>query len=149
MIDKVLRFLRGSGFRWIGVGVGFLALGLTISFVLIDFCGLPVTVGTLVSLLLGALARFFVIDAWVFRPMPGHPTVWKRFWRYQAAHAAAYAGGWAIINGVVWLGINYLIATLIATAITTSLSMLSHFQWVWKPALPPAAPVSVPADPAA
>jgi len=128
----LLGAFRNPKVRWIIVGVAFLGLGLSISYLMVSILLLPVAVGTLVSALVGAILRFFVLDAWVFPKLKNQGLLWRRFWKYQVTHATAYAGGWALINGLVLFGINYLVATLIATGVTTGFSMLSHFQWVWK-----------------
>jgi len=130
VMKMLAELYKRPAIRWWIVGILFLFAGLSISYVLIDIFHFPVPVGTLLSLLLGAILRFFAIDCWVFKETEG--SVWHRFVKYQLTHAMSYALGWAMINGIVLLGLNYLIATVLATVITTLLTMFSHFRWVWK-----------------
>jgi putative flippase GtrA len=127
----LLKVLRRQDFRWWLIGMTFLGMGLGATYLFVDVLGLPVIWGTLFSLLLGAIFRFFAIDKWVFQKKPEGTTL--RFIKYQISHAASYAVGWGLINLFVMVGIHYLLASILATAVTTLVTMASHFQWVWKP----------------
>ena len=127
----LLKVLRRQDFRWWLIGVAFLGMGLGATYLFVDVLGLPVIWGTLFSLLLGAIFRFFAIDKWVFQKNSEGATL--RFIKYQISHAASYAVGWGLINLFVMVGIHYLLATILATAVTTLVTMASHFQWVWRP----------------
>ena len=127
----LLKVLRRQDFRWWLIGMTFLGMGLGATYLFVDVLGLPVIWGTLFSLLLGAIFRFFAIDKWVFQKKPEGTTL--RFIKYQISHAASYAVGWGLINLFVMVGIHYLLATILATAVTTLVTMASHFQWVWRP----------------
>ena len=127
----LLKVLRREDIRWWLIGMAFLGMGLGATYLFVDVLGLPVVWGTLFSLLLGAIFRFFAIDKWVFQKKSDGTTL--RFIKYQISHAASYAVGWVLINLFVIVGIHYLQATILATAVTTLVTMASHFQWVWKP----------------
>ena len=127
----LLKVLRRQDIRWWLIGMAFLGMGLGATYLFVDVLGLPVVWGTLFSLLLGAIFRFFAIDKWVFQKKSDGTTL--RFMKYQISHAASYAVGWVLINLFVIVGIHYLQATILATAVTTLVTMASHFQWVWKP----------------
>ena len=125
-----IKIVSRRDFRWWIIGLAFLAMGLGATYLFVAVLGLPVIWGTLFSLLLGAFFRFFAIDKWVFRKESNG--TWLRFFKYQISHAVSYAVGWGLINLFVWFGIHYLLATILATGVTTLLTMASHFQWVWK-----------------
>ena len=127
----LLKVLRRQDIRWWLIGMAFLGMGLGATYLFVDVLGLPVVWGTLFSLLLGAIFRFFAIDKWVFQKKSDGTTL--RFIKYQISHAASYAVGWVLINLFVIVGIHYLQATILATAVTTLVTMASHLQWVWKP----------------
>ena len=127
----LLKVLRRQDIRWWFIGMAFLGMGLGATYLFVDVLGLPVVWGTLFSLLLGAIFRFFAIDKWVFQKKSEGATL--RFIKYQISHAASYAVGWGLINLFVMVGIHYLLATILATAVTTLVTMASHFQWVWRP----------------
>lgn len=128
---ELLNVLRRPDFRWWLIGSAFLGMGLGATYLFVDVLDLPVIWGTLFSLLLGAFFRFFAIDKWVFQKEADG--TWLRFVKYQISHAVSYAVGWGLINFFVWFGIHYLLATILATGVTTLLTMASHFQWVWRP----------------
>jgi putative flippase GtrA len=63
----LLKVLRRPDFRWWIIGLAFLGMGLGATYLFVDVLGFPVIWGTLFSLLLGAIFRFFAIDKWVFQ----------------------------------------------------------------------------------
>ena len=129
--SDLIKVVSRRDFRWWIIGLAFLGMGLGATYCFVAVLGLPVIWGTLFSLLLGAIFRFFAIDKWVFEKESDG--IRLRFIKYQISHAASYAVGWGLINLFVMVGIHYLLATILATGVTTLVTMASHFQWIWKP----------------
>jgi putative flippase GtrA len=76
------------------------------------------------------IARFFVNDRWVFGYI--FPT-WQRLWQYHIANVGSF---------VIWFcasllsryafSIDTVIAGLIGTVFSVSLSMVTNFLWIWR-----------------
>jgi len=115
--------------RWLFAGLVFMGLNTIFLKVLVGVLELRPIVGTLLAGELSTLLRYFVNDHWVF----GHkrPT-WRRLWQYHLANAGALALWWLATNAIILLGVNYLLAGILAIAFSTGFSMASNFYWIWR-----------------
>ncbi|MBI4495268.1 MAG: GtrA family protein [Chloroflexi bacterium] len=115
--------------RWWIVGLVSLGGDLGAIYLAHERLGLPLPVAALVAAEAIQLLRFLANDRWVF----GHrrPT-WTRLWQYHVACASGAALHWVVLNSLAWLGLYYLLATVAATGVTVSWSMLTNFGWVWR-----------------
>jgi putative flippase GtrA len=115
--------------RWLFAGLVFMGLNTLFLKALIGWLGLRPMVGTLCAGELATLLRYLVNDRWVF----GHQKLsWLRLWQYHLANAGALALWWIGTNIFISMGINYLIAGILAIAFSTGFSMASNFYWIWR-----------------
>lgn len=115
--------------RWFLVAGLFTALGLGLLKVFVDVWHWPYALSTLVQSETCNLLRFFVNDRWVFGRR--RPT-WTRLWQYHVANALGFIVWWGGANGLKALGMNYLLASLLAMLGSVGVSLLSNFGWVWR-----------------
>jgi putative flippase GtrA len=121
--------------RWWAVGLVFTVAGTGAMYVAKDVVHLPLFAATLISSELLMLVRFVVNDRWVFGN--ARPT-WRRLWQFHVASAGGAAVWLIVANGLPRFGVHYLIASLIGTACSVCLSMVSNFLWVWREGKAPA-----------
>lgn len=124
------RFWQNSVVRWWIVGIAAMVLNI----VLLDWFegswGMGLTVAALLSAELITIARYGVLDLWVFR---NSGLSWKRCWEY---HLANFSGFFLWTFIVVALGTklhwDHKIAAIAATMVTVSWSMFTNFLWIWR-----------------
>ena len=122
--------LANSVVRWWIVGLFFTFVNIPLLYLFVDIVKLPLWAATLLASELVTLVRFFVNDYWVF----GYPApTWKRLWQYHVANASSFGIWWLGANIIPKFGINYLIASVLATGISVGWSMITNFLWIWKP----------------
>jgi putative flippase GtrA len=115
--------------RWLFAGLVFMGLNTVFLKVLIGWLGLGPMIGTLCAGELSTLLRYVINDRWVF----GHRQLsWRRLGQYHVASAGALALWWVATNVLISMGINYLIAGILAIAFSTGFSMASNFYWIWR-----------------
>lgn len=124
--------------RWFAVATVFTAFGLGLLKLFVDGLHWPYAVSTFVQSETCNLLRFFVNDRWVFRKE--RPS-WKRLWQYHVANALGFAVWWGGANGLKALGMNYLLASVVAMAGSVGVSLLTNFGWIWRKRRHAAAPV--------
>lgn len=123
------RFLAKPMVRWWIVGLFFTGFNIPALYVLHEVLGLRVAIATLITAELTTILRFFLNDRWVF----GHPRpTWQRLWQYHLSNAGSFVIWWLAINAIEAAGIHYLIASLLATAISVGWSMATNFLWIWR-----------------
>lgn len=115
--------------RWFLVAGLFTAAGLALLKWLVDGLHWPYAWATLVQSETCNLLRFFVNDRWVFgRRKP----TWKRLVQYHVANAMGFAVWWAGANALKAVGVNYLLASVIAMLGSFGVSWLTNFRWIWR-----------------
>lgn len=122
--------------RWVVVGGLFAALGLALLKLFFTALHWPYWLGSAVQAELCTILRFLVNDRWVF----GHPRpTWRRLAQYHMANAGGFAVWWTIANFLQRNGVNYLLASVLAAACSSGVSLVSDFLWVWRkrPAVSP------------
>jgi Predicted membrane protein len=120
---------RDDRVRWFAVATVFTTFGLGLLKLFVDVLHWPYAIATLVQSETCNLLRFFVNDRWVFGKR--RPT-WKRLVQYHVANAMGFAVWWAGANGLKALGVNYLLASVIAMAGSFGVSWLTNFKWIWR-----------------
>lgn len=123
-------FFSNSVVRWWIVGLFFTFVNIPLLYLFVDLWKMQLWAATFLTSELITLVRFVVNDYWVF----GHPyPTWKRLWQYHVANASSFLIWWAAANALPKFGINYLIASVLATGISVGWSMITNFLWIWKP----------------
>jgi putative flippase GtrA len=115
--------------RWWIVGVSFIAVNMAFLYVFVEIAGLPVALATVLAAEAGTLLRFLVNDRWVFKRT--RPT-WARLWQYHVANAASLCIWWLATNAFAYLGVHYMLASVLAMACSVVLSMITNFFWIWR-----------------
>ncbi|MGH8129229.1 MAG: GtrA family protein [Steroidobacteraceae bacterium] len=136
MTDHIpfLESLRRSLFtaamlRWWIVGVSFVAVNVGFLYLFVDLLRWPIVLATFVAAEAGTLLRFLANDRWVFGRR--RPT-WGRLWQYHVANAASLGIWWSATNVFAFLGVHYLLASILAMACSVLLSMVTNFLWIWR-----------------
>jgi putative flippase GtrA len=73
--------------------------------------------------------RFALNEYWVFGSLG---LSWKRLWKFHAANGGAFVVWWVTANFLSTKGVNYLLAAILAVGMSTGLSFVSNFFWIWK-----------------
>jgi putative flippase GtrA len=115
--------------RWIAIGVVFAAVGIGLIEVMVGMLAWPFALATLLSSELCTLLRFVAVNHWVF---PHHHLTWRRLWRYHVVNALGFAIWWGAANLLKFLGVQYLLASALATFASVGFSMVSNFYWIWR-----------------
>lgn len=115
--------------RWFLVAGLFTAIGLVLLKAFVDGLHWLYAWATLVQSETCNLLRFFVNDRWVFRRRK--PT-WKRLAQYHVANAMGFAVWWAGANALKAMGVNYLLASVLAMLGSFGVSWLTNFRWIWR-----------------
>lgn len=116
-------------FRWLVVGVLFELPDLLLIKVTVGVLGWPYAVGTFCSGWLCTVGRFLVLDRCVF----GHARPsFTRLGQYHVANAFGFAIWWSSANALEFLGLHYLVASLVATAVSAGFNLAASFRWVWR-----------------
>ena len=115
--------------RWFAVGVVFLAWSTGVLYLLTGIRHWPVPVSSLVTAEVGTILRFLVNDRWVFE---NHRPTLGRFWKYHVANAGGFAIWWSVCNALPPFGVNYLIASVLATCCSVGFSIVTNFFWIWR-----------------
>jgi putative flippase GtrA len=131
---KIKQIVSPKVIRWLAVGVFFAGFGLGLIKLMAGVLAWPYGVATLCSGEIGTVFRFLAVDRWVF----GHPRpTWRRLWQYHVANALGFGIWWTAANVLKSVGVNYLVASVLAMFFSVGFSMLSNFRWIWrKPAVP-------------
>jgi putative flippase GtrA len=132
-MKRLAQFITPQVFRWLTVGVVFAAIGLGLLKLMAGVLGWPYVLATLFSGEIGTVLRFLVVDRWVFR----HPRpTFRRLWQYHVANALGFGIWWGMANFFEAIGIQYLVAAMLAMFFSVGVNMLSNFWWIWrKPAV--------------
>jgi len=114
--------------RWWIVGIAFLGVNIALLYLLVDLLGLGVLVSTLIAGEIGLALRFVVNDRWVFQQSR---ITLQRLWQYHVASAGGFAIWWVSTNAIVFFGVHYVIASIVGTACSIVISIVTNFFWIW------------------
>jgi dolichol-phosphate mannosyltransferase len=115
--------------RWLGAGLLSMAASSAFLYAFVDLLGFPVPVATLFTAEACTLLRFLVNHYWVFGQRS--PT-WKHCLQYHVATAGAFVTWWTVSNVLVFLGVHYILAGLLAVPFSAIVNLLGSFLWVWR-----------------
>jgi putative flippase GtrA len=115
--------------RWFAAGLAFMALNTVLLYGLVGKLKVPVVVATLLAAEACTLLRFAVNHYWVFGNR--NPT-WAHCVQYHIANAGAFVVWWVAANALTVLGMHYLVASIVAVACSTLVSLMTNFHWIWR-----------------
>ncbi len=128
-MQRLKRFLTPQFFGWLAIGVVCAGLGLGLLKVMVGILGWPYALATLAVTEICTVVNFLAVDRWVF----GHARpAWKRVGQYHVANAAGFLIGWGASNALHWIGVHYLLASLLGTFLSSGFGLLTNFLWVWR-----------------
>jgi len=130
------RWLAKPQVRWFAAGVAFMGVTSMFLFVLVDMIGMSVLVGTLLTLEICTVLRFFVNEWWVFGSRHFN---WRRLGQYHVANAGASLVWWFATNVLSHFGVHHILAAILAVGFSTGFSFASNFLWIWRAKRPPSA----------
>lgn len=115
--------------RWFTLGVAATALNLALLYILVSGLDVSFRVAPVISAEVGIVLRYLGNDRWVF----GHarPT-WRRFWQFHVAVAGGFVVWWATSNLLVFVGVHYMLAALLAIGGSLGLNLITNFNWIWR-----------------
>lgn len=114
--------------RWLAAGVSFMAVSSAFLYAFVDVLGLIVPIATLLTAEVCTLLRFLVNHYWVFGQR--NPT-WRQCVEYHLATAAGFVTWWVATNVLVFLGVQYILASLLAVPFSAVVNLATNFLWVW------------------
>jgi putative flippase GtrA len=118
-----------SMIRWFVAGLLFMGINTLVLYLLVRWLVLTVALSTLISAEICTLLRFELNERWVFGL---RKQSWVRLWQYHVANGGAFVVWWLATNALTRAGVNYLVASIAAVALSTGLSLASNFLWVWR-----------------
>lgn len=126
---KLRKLVTPAVLRWLAVGFFFAAVGIGLIKLMAGILGWPYFAATLCAGEIGTILRFFAVDRWVF----GHrrPT-WKRLGQYHVANALGFGVWWGAANVLQAIGVQYLLASILAMGFSVGFNLLSNFLWIWR-----------------
>lgn len=121
--------LASPAVRWMIVGAAATALNFGLLYLFVDVIGIPFIIAPIFSAEIGIVLRFLANDRWVF----GHTRPsWRRLGEYHLAIAGGFAIWWLTSNALVFLGVHYLLASLLAIAASIGINAATNFGWIWR-----------------
>ncbi len=139
------RPLAASIARWFAAGLLFMGVNTALLYALVQHLGLNVPLATLLCAEICTLLRYVLNDVWVFR---SGKLTWLKLWQYHVANGTAFLVWWIAANVLNRLGINYLLASVLAVGFSTTISLSSNYLWIWRRAHFGRAPAEAPNPPA-
>jgi putative flippase GtrA len=128
-LPKIRVRTRKSLIRWFVAGLLFMGVNTLVLYFLVRWLSVTVMLATLVSAEICTLLRFVLNERWVFGLQKQS---WTRLGQYHVANGGAFIVWWLGTNALTHFGVNYLLASIVAVALSTGLSFTSNFYWVWR-----------------
>lgn len=128
-MQRLKQILTPQVLRWFAVGVVFAAAGLALIKLMAGILSWPYALATFLSGEICTILRFLVVDRWVFGH--GRPTL-TRLGQYHVANALGFAIWWSAANALKYVGVHYLVASVLAMFFSVGFSMASNFLWIWR-----------------
>lgn len=115
--------------RWLILGAAATGVNFGALYVLVDLLKVPFFLAPIFSAEIIIVLRFLANDRWVF----GHPRPsWRRLGEYHMAVAGGFVVWWGISNLLVYFGVHYLLASLLAIGGSLTVNFASNFYWIWR-----------------
>lgn len=115
--------------KWLIVGLGFLFISTGFLYLFVDLWRIPILWATFLSAESSTLLRFFVNSFWVFGVKK--PS-FRECLQYHLANAGAFFIWWSATNVLIYFGVHYLLAGILAVGSSTLLSLYTNFFWIWR-----------------
>ena len=115
--------------KWLFAGLAFMGINACILYILVDLGALSVPWATLISAEVCTILRFFVNHYWVFKLT--NPTL-RKCAHYHLVNLFAFVVWWLITNALVLIGLHYQLASILALGVSTFVSLITNFLWVWR-----------------
>lgn len=131
--SRLWRFRNEALARWLLVGLVFMGVTSLFLFWAVDIAGLSVAVGSLVAAEMATLLRYWVNEYWVFRT---RSPSWLKLGQFHVANASATAIWWIATNLLDRLGLHHLLAAILAVGLSTGISLVCNFRWIWRRKVP-------------
>ena len=115
--------------KWFSVGLLFMGITTFFVYIFVDILLIPFIWATLITGELCTILRFFINAIWVFGE---EKLSWESCLKYHMANAGAFLVWWTSANVITQLGVDYILASILAVGASTLFSMYSNFFWVWR-----------------
>jgi putative flippase GtrA len=116
--------------RYAGVGILAVAIHLGVLGLLVEFFGVPPGWGSAAGAVVGAQVAFFGNRRYTF----GHlGPMWPAWWRFQATAGAGGTLGACLVALTTGLGLHWLPAQGLATAVVLFLTFTVNLRWSFGP----------------
>jgi len=115
-------------------GLLFMGINTALLFMLVRYAGASVWLSSLISAEACTVLRYVLNESWVFGTKILSR---KRLWQYHLANGGAFMAWWITTNALNKAGMNYLLASVVSVAVSTGVSMVSNFFWIWRHASGP------------
>lgn len=119
----------GELLRWLFAGLLFMFLSTGFLYIFVDVLQINILLATFLSAESSTLLRFVVNSYWVFEV---RKLSFRECWQYHLANAGAFLVWWSVTNFLIYFGINYLVASVLAIGSSTLISLTTNFFWIWK-----------------
>lgn len=116
--------------RYAGVGVLAVVVHLGVLGLLVEFFGVPPGWGSAAGAVVGAQVAFFGNRRYTFEHLG---PMWPAWWRFQATAGAGGALGACLVALTTGLGLHWLPAQGVATAVVLLLTFTVNFRWSFGP----------------
>jgi len=127
--DRNWRPLAASIARWFTAGLIFMGLNTGLLYLLVQQLGLKVPLATFLCAEVCTLLRYVMNDVWVFR---SGKLTWMKLWQYHVANGTAFVVWWVAANVMNRMGVQYLVASILAVGFSTTISLASNYLWIWR-----------------
>lgn len=127
----------GKIVRWLVAGLIFMGLNTALLYLFVHYLRMSVPLATFLCAEACTLLRYVLNDTWVFR---SPKLTWVRLWQYHVANGAAFVVWWIAANALNRMGLNYILASILAVGFSTGVSLASNFLWIWRARHPKTVP---------
>ena len=135
LLNSAIKFIvdnRPKLIRWILAGSLFMVLSTFFLYFFIDVCEFSTILATFLSAEVSTVLRYFVNSYWVFDKSR---ISFYSCWQYHLANASAFFVWWAVTNALIYMGMPYILAGILAVASSTLISLYTNFFWIWRKAI--------------
>ena len=135
LLEFSTNFLAQNGgklLRWLFAGLAFMFLNTGFLYLFVDVLKINMMLATFLSAESSTLLRFIVNSYWVFKVTK---LSLRECWQYHLVNAGSFFVWWSVTNVLVYIGIQYLFAGVLAIFFSISLSLYTNFFWIWKNSL--------------
>tara|TARA_B100000768_G_scaffold180973_1_gene202391 strand:- start:3244 stop:3654 length:411 start_codon:yes stop_codon:yes gene_type:complete len=124
-------FLNNKRIIFIWLITGFLVFFFTtfLLYIFVDHLFIKLSVATLLSAELAIILRFYINHKIIFN---SNKPILSSFFNFHLAGGLGLIVWWISTNGLAFIGIYYIYASLIALVLTTAVNFITNFFWIWR-----------------